>query len=93
MTEFQKRILVEEIKNFCEDFKRSAPAYGDLYLEELLDYFIKNYIHKDKIRDKLKEIQQELLMLGKNDYSVTEYQYKQLTLIGKENILQELLGE
>ena len=32
-------------------------------------------------------------MLGKNDYSVTEYQYKQLTLIGKENILQELLGE
>lgn len=48
MTECQKRILVEEIKNFCEDFKRSAPAYGDLYLEELIDYFIKNYIHKDK---------------------------------------------
>lgn len=56
--EFSKRLIIEEIKRFSELYK-SKEGIGEQGLDELADKilsFSKDYISKDKIREKIKEI-------------------------------------
>ena len=55
--EFSKRLIIEEIKQFC-DLYRKNEGIGEGGLDEVADIilnFSKNYISKDKIREKKKK--------------------------------------
>lgn len=60
-TEIQKRLIIGEIKRFCELYKPEE-GIGEGGLDELADKilsFSNDYISKDKIREKIKELEEK----------------------------------
>ena len=59
--EIQKRLIIEQIKRFCELYKPKE-GIGEGGLDELAEKilsFSKDYISKDKIMKKIKELEEK----------------------------------
>lgn len=83
--EFSKRLIIEEIKIFC-DLHRKNEGIGEQGLDELADIILnlsKNYISKDKIRAKIEEI---------TSYAYTSVEERECQTYARQ-VLKDLLEE
>ena len=93
--EFSKRLIIEEIKQFC-DLYRKNEGIGEGGLDEVADIilnFSKNYISKDKIREKIKEYQEKAEDVKQKYKGVYAYKDDYLEALAKIEGYQELLEE
>ena len=89
--EIQKRLIIEQIKRFCELYKPKE-GIGEGGLDELAEKilsFSKDYISKDKIKERKKWYEDTCEHLSKNGIDLDKYDQYQ----GAIELCEELLEE